>query len=255
APPAIDTTGFTAEEVAFAAASWTLRAEEEHRSASVFADALAYLTDADVPLDAVGSLARTVSDELAHTELCALLARAFGAAEPANRPLPRAAVPSDPVARRARGLEIVAMEGAVGETISSAVFLTAQRHAEEPATRTALGAILRDEVLHARMSWEILGVVAPTLDDAAREALRTHVSWGLGALEQSHMLPVLKRLERGDRFEPAWAALGVVHPEHRVNAFYGALEKRVLPSLDGLGLDGQGAWRDRYASRAPRPPV
>ncbi len=165
---------------------------------------------------------------------------------PANKPLPRASVPAEPAARRARGLEIIAMEGAVGETISCAVFLSAQRFAEERATKAALGSILRDEVLHARMSWEILAVVVPTLADEEKEALHRHVSWGLGAIEQTHMLPVLRRLERGEAFEPAWAALGVVEPERRVNAFYGALEKRVVPGLDRLGLDGERAWRDRY---------
>jgi hypothetical protein len=47
-------------------------------------------------------------------------------------------------------------------------------------------------------------------------------------------------------FRPAYAALGVVHPESRIEAFYFAVERLVVPRLDALGLDGKGAWAGRY---------
>jgi hypothetical protein len=237
---------YSAEQVAFAAGAWTMRAEQEHHSAAVFADALAFLADADVPLDVLASLSRIVTDEIAHTELCATVARRFGAPEPRCEPLPRPPPPSTPQERRSRGLEIVAMEGAIGESVSSALFLAGQRDAREPCTKAALGAILRDEVVHARTCWDVLAVLVPGLDDAARARLRDHVRRGLGAFERTSILPALQRLERGDPFDPGWAALGTLHPERRVEAFYGALERRALPRLDALGLDGRGAWRDRF---------
>ncbi len=233
---------FSPAQVAFAATSWTMRAEEEHHSAAIFADALSYLTDANVPLDALAAIARTVGDELRHAELCTRMARAFGVTPPANKPLARAALPATPAARRARGLEIIAMEGAVGETISCAVFLSAQRWAEEPATKAALASILRDEVLHARMSWEILRVVVPTLADEEKEALHRYVSWGLGAIEQTHMLPVLRRLERGDAFGGAGRARG---------GGAGAAGERVLRrAREARGAGARSAragWRTRVA--------
>ncbi|HEX8950370.1 MAG TPA: hypothetical protein VF945_00925, partial [Polyangia bacterium] len=69
---------------------------------------------------------------------------------------------------------------------------------------------------------------------------------GLGGLERTVALPALARLDRGEPFDPAHAALGVLAPAARVEAFYEAVERLVLPRLDRLGLDGQAAWRERY---------
>jgi hypothetical protein len=38
----------------------------------------------------------------------------------------------------------------------------------------------------------------------------------------------------------------VLHPEARVEAFYTAIERLVLPRLTRLGIDGQLAWKERY---------
>jgi hypothetical protein len=44
----------------------------------------------------------------------------------------------------------------------------------------------------------------------------------------------------------AYAALGVLNPEVRVDAFYLAVERLVLPRLTRVGLDGAMAWKTRY---------
>ena len=59
-------------------------------------------------------------------------------------------------------------------------------------------------------------------------------------------MPALQRLEAGEPFDPAFAELGVLAPEARVEAFYGAVERLVVPRLDALGLDGTRAWNERY---------
>jgi hypothetical protein len=53
-------------------------------------------------------------------------------------------------------------------------------------------------------------------------------------------------LEKGRPFDPAYAALGVLHPEARIEAFYAAVETLVLPRLTYLGIDGALAWKNRY---------
>ena len=241
-PPSLDS--FDAEQVAFAARAWTMKGEQEHRSAAVFAEAVSLLLFIGAPLDLVSAFSRVVSDEVLHTELCVRMAAALGAAPPAPRPLETG--PVDAAGRRMRALRIVLVEGAIGETISSALFTTGRRIAEEPSIRAALSRILRDEVVHAKVSWEALAALVPGLAEAEQAALHEELRCALGAIEQDQMVPVLKRLERGDPFDGAWAALGVLPPELRVEAFYGALEKRVLPSLTKLGLDGAAAWNDRY---------
>ncbi len=238
---------FTAEQVAFAARAWTMKAEEEHHSAATFADLLSLFVDVThVPLDLSGTIARVVADELRHTELCLELARRYGASPPRARPLDRRSVPVDPRGRWLHGLSIVLVEGAMGETVSSALFLAGFKGSTEPCTKAALGLILRDEVLHARGFWEALELLRGDLDDEAREALHVEVSRALAAVEKGRVLPALRRLERGEPFDPAWAALGVLPPEVRVEAFYEAVERRVCPRLDRLGLDGARAWTNRY---------
>jgi hypothetical protein len=238
---------FTVDDVAFARQAWTMRAEEEHHSAAVFSDLLSLLVDDAVPLDLTACVAGVVRDELRHTELCLDLAHRFGASPPRSRPLPRPPAPTTLLERRARGLAILLVEGAIGETISSALFAVGRNVADEPCTKSALGAILRDEVVHARLFWESLAALRPELSGSEMEELQRIVTLAFGTLERTQMLPVLRRLERGDPFHDAWAALGVLPPARRVDAFYGAIERRVMPRLRALGLDAGRAWRERYS--------
>jgi hypothetical protein len=70
-------------------------------------------------------------------------------------------------------------------------------------------------------------------------------------LVHTNSAPALRRLHAGERFDPALGALGVLSPEARVEAFYTAVERLVVPRLTRLGLDGAAAWNDRYVPRAP----
>jgi hypothetical protein len=237
-------TPYTRDQIAFAARAWTMRAEEERQSAAVFSDLLGLVADSDVPLALVRRVHRIVGDEIRHARDCARMAAALGAPVPVSRLLPRAAeTPVAPEARRLCAVQIALVEGAIGETISAALFAAGRRGAVQPSARLALGRILRDEALHARRFWELLDELR--LDRDA-ERLRAVASRALGLIEQVQIVPALRRLERGEPFEPAWAELGVLPPEARVDAFYGALEKRVLPALSARGLDGAGAWAARY---------
>jgi hypothetical protein len=235
---------YTAQQIAFAGAAWTMRAEEERRSAAVFSDLLSLIADAEASLVVVHEVHAMVGDELFHAALCAERASALGAPRPASAPLPRkAALPLAPEERRSRALEIVLVEGAMGETISSALFAAGRRAAEEAAARAALTRILKDEAMHARRFWRLLDALRGPGDEGRLHAVATRA---LGLIERTQIVPVLKRLERSAPFDPAWAALGVLPPEARVEAFYGAIERRVVPELDARGLHGTRAWEARY---------
>jgi hypothetical protein len=244
--PALALEAYTAEQVTFAARAWTMRAAEEHQSATIFAEALSHLVDGETPTDVLAVLTQIVADELDHSALCAELARVFGAPAPRRISLPRPSEPSTVEGRRRRGVRILLVEGAIGETLSSALFNVGRTVAEEPRTKQALSRILRDEVLHARLFWEALAVLRPGFDDAELERLQREITHAFGAIERAQMLPALQRLERAEPFDPAWAALGVLPPERRVDAFYGAIERRVRPGLTRLGLDADRAWEHRY---------
>jgi hypothetical protein len=134
------------------------------------------------------------------------------------------------------------------------MFRAGRRAAREPLTRAALERILIDEVRHQRLGWSAIFAWWPTLEAPRREALQEEARHALGAMEQQMAAPALRRLEQGSAFLPAYAELGVLAPEARVDAFYAAVERLVLPRLGRLGLDGARAWRDRYRPPSPPPP-
>ena len=142
-----------------------------------------------------------------------------------------------------RAVEITLVEGAMGETISSALFAAGRSDAEERDARAALARILRDEAMHARRFWRLLDALRGPGDDGRLHAVAARA---LGVIERTQIVPVLRRLERGAPFDSAWAALGVLAPEARVEAFYRAIERRVVPQLNARGLDGTRAWNARY---------
>ncbi len=243
-PPVL--AGYSQSQVTFARAAWPMRAAEELRSALVFR-ALAQAASRS-PI-AAGWAERFVSaahDEVFHAKLCAAVGARLHAALPRYDALPvgeRLAPLADP-ARRACALVLI--EVAVGETFSLAMFRAGRRAAREPLTRAALERILIDEVRHQRLGWSAITAWWPALDEAARAALQEEARAGLGAMEQRIAAPAMQWLQANRPFEPAYAELGVLHPEARVEAFYAAVERLVLPRLTRLGLDGARAWRDRY---------
>jgi hypothetical protein len=145
---------------------------------------------------------------------------------------------------RTAGLLLV--EVAMDETISMSMFRVGRAAAREPLTHAALALILRDEARHQRLGWNALDALWPLLGPASREALQREATLGFAASEQHIAIPALRRLEAGAPFDPAWAALGVIAPEARVDAYYAAVERLVIPRLARLGLDGARAWAERY---------
>jgi hypothetical protein len=248
--PRPDLAGFEEGQVRFASRAWTMRGQQEHRSANVFAEATSLLVDTGAPLDVVSALTRVVSDELSHTELCVRMTRAFATDPPSFTRVARET--TAPESRRARALRILLVEGAMGETISCALFSAGCRAATEPCTRAALARILRDEATHAHTCWAALATLLGRATPSALAALEEEATRALGSIETTQMVPVLERIRRKAQFDPAWEALGVLVPEKRANAFYGAIERRVVPSLTRLGLDGERVWQRRHTTAAAR---
>ncbi len=245
--PEPDVSGYDAAQVAFAARAWTLKAEEEYRSAAVFAEIVAGCLHLGAPVDLLAQLARVVQDEIAHATLCLDLSVRFGAPAPAadlSRVDARLAVHGSDRGRQA--LSLLLFEGAVGETVSVALFRAGRRGAREPCTRAALSAIMKDEARHSTLCWHAAAELVPGCSPEVRDALQRDLSRSLGAFEQGAALPALRRLEAGAPFDPTLAELGVIPPEVRVEAFYGALEGVALPRLTRLGFDGRRAWEERY---------
>ena len=226
-----------------------MRAAEELRSALIFR-ALAQASARSPMCAAWGArFLSAAHDEIFHARLCAAVGARLGAEVPRYNAGPvraRLAALAEPTTR---ACALTLIEVAVGETISLAMFRAGRRAAREPLTRAALERILIDEVRHQRLGWSAIFEWWPALDPQRREALQEEARRGLGAMEQQIAAPALRRLEAGIAFERAYGDLGVLAPEARVEAFYAAVERLVIPRLTRLGLDGGRAWHERYQAQ------
>ena len=223
-----------------------MRAAEELRSALIFRALASAARRVPALVGWTDRFAAMVADEIRHTRLCATIGARLGApavrydAAPVRARV--AALPdSDPTCGRDP-----ARRGGHRRDDSTMLFRAGRRGATEPLTRAALTIIVADEVRHQRNGWAGLRALWPSLAEEDRGWLQDEATRGLGAAEQRIALPALQRLEAGAPFDPAHAALGVLPPETRVDAFYAAVERLVIPRLTALGLDGDRAWRDRY---------
>ena len=226
---------------------WTRKAEEEFRSAAVFLEIAAGLTEAGAPLDLLAALADVVRDEVEHSAMCRDLAETFSAPEPAadvRSALPRLGAYAPQ--RKMRALALLLFEGAVGETISAMLFHASRQAAQEPCAKSALASILRDEARHARLCWEGVETMLPDTTPHERSVLQEDLRRSFGAYERGIVLPVLERLEAGIETDPDAFALGVIPPEGRVDTIYRGIEGVILPRLTRLGFDGGAAWANRY---------
>jgi hypothetical protein len=247
--PAPQTDAFTAAQLRFATAAWPMRAAEELRSALIFRALARAARDGGVPEPWPSHFRAAMRDEVRHARLCAFVGSRLGAEQPAYDPgrvhvrLSRLADPLH------RVLSLLLVEVAMGETISMLLFRAGRRAATEPLTRAALMSILADEVRHQRLGWSALTALWPTLSPALRDEAQREASSGLASCEEGVAVPAMRWLQAGHTFDPALARLGVLHPESRVETFYFAVERLVLPRLVRLGLDGERAWKERYRER------
>lgn len=233
-------------QVRFAVAAWPMRAAEELRSAQIFRALSRSARVAGMPEPWPSRFAEAAKDEIRHARLCVAVGKRFGAPRPDYDVRPvraRLANLPDPILRTAA---LLLVEVAIGETISTYLFGASRRSTTEPHTRAALGMILRDEVRHQRLGWTGLAAFWAMLGETQRLAVQLETARGLGACEQQTARPAMLWLQRGHAFDPAYAGLGVLHPEARVEAFYAAVERLVLPRLTRIGLDGPLAWKNRY---------
>lgn len=244
-----DLAPYDAAQIAFARAAWPMRAAEELRSALIFRALASAARRIGLPPPWPARLAEATRDEVRHARLCAAVGARLGADPPrwdAGRVRARLLPLDRPLLRAAT---LLVTEVAIGETVSLSLFRAGRRAAREPLTRAALTTIAADEARHQRLGWAGAAAVWPLLGDADRAALQDDASAALGAFEQENAAPALRLLAAGAPFDPAYAALGVLAPEARVEAFYAAIEQRVVPRLDALGLDGKRAWAGRHRSR------
>jgi hypothetical protein len=205
--------------------------EQEYLAVRVFAMLTAQLA-AEGASDAVLSLvARAVSDEIAHADLCRQLADIF-AAEPRRpaRPPPPRNVPQHPKASPLvqSYLHMVEM-CCIGETLTTCFFTEAIQRAKVAPMRTALTLLLEDELDHGRAGWAYLASANANTRQCVAQALPSMLDRTVGWLPDA-----VKSSRHGD---PLLETYGHLAPPTVLDVYRRGLRDVVLAGLATAGVD------------------
>lgn len=242
-PALADLPDLSPDERAMAVRTWRGRMVNEHASAQVFAGLVPQLMRAGLPGALIAEVPAMISDELRHARQCAGVVAALGGQAVAPLPVLSPLPAHDDVGPLEAVLRNVISVGCLSETVAVAVIRAEQAELEGSELGVVLSSILADEVAHARFGWRLLGLVAPRLDDAARErtsrylvdALRHQIAW------EVPKLPV----NLGLRAELARA--GVCDGREAQAIFFATLQEVVVPQLQAAGLQARVAWEQARA--------
>jgi hypothetical protein len=221
------------EQRARVAHTWQRRAHEELRVAMTFTGLCQELLATGAEPDVLAIVSRAVHDEVRHAEVCRALASRYAGSE---LPWP-AGVPAEPGRAATDALHAalrVVTLCCVTEAIASSFLEASLAGARSPSARIAVGDLLADEVLHARVGWTFLA--------RQPQSVRTAIDANLLTLAQ----PVVR----------GWCDIGRVTlpegaPEHGIPSMettrlctLGAMRDIVLPGFAALGFDGSPveAW-------------
>ncbi len=247
-----------------AAVQWAGRARAEHGSVHQFAALTHAFAEARVPLHVLGALARLITDEVRHAELCAATALAmYPEGIPDERrlfgwPVPKAPWRDAPRPSAGEGAllqwaaEAVLVANCIGEELSRPMLDALALVATDPLPESVCRQILRDEHLHATFGWEVLGWLMPRLDEEGRAAVQRRLARSLGGFERSTACGIgvaevaessitIERTTDPER-EPN---LGTLTDMQYAMIFYATLESDIFPRLRDLGLDPEAAWAAR----------
>jgi hypothetical protein len=264
---AFDPTRYEAPLRRAAAVQWAGRARNEHGSIHQFSALAFVLAEAGVPLTFHGALARLITDEVRHAELCAEAAHHVypeGLAdgpdhEPAifRWPVPGLPWPRPPgpdatrTDRLAWAADAILSACCFGETLSRPMLDAIAVVSTDPMAEAIAAQILRDEHLHAAFGWEALDWLLRELGEPGRTAVeavlpRRYTEFerstccGIGIERVAGRELVIERTEAQN--------LGTLSDEQYAMIFFATIETEVIPALERLGLPAREAWAKRPAA-------
>jgi hypothetical protein len=232
------------------AAAWMFRTRVEREAADRFARIGAAIAAWDAPSPVVVLMERAAGDERRHAALCANLAANYGESAGPDWPAAPSIAPRGPGRREAILYEVVA-SCCITETESVATVATLLAGDSDPAVRSVLHEIAKDEVVHGRMGWAHLAREAGTIDVSF---LAPHVPAMLsGTVEDA-----LFRSTPPDPDEEQLLRHGVLPTARKREIFVHTLEEVVFPGFEQFGIDPASgrAWLraqlfDALRDRAP----
>ncbi|MGO9838558.1 MAG: ferritin-like domain-containing protein [Polyangiaceae bacterium] len=171
-----DLAGLSVGARAQLATYWSEVGLMEHASIAAFARFALQLLALGAPPDLIVLSHQAMADETEHARLAFSLASAYGGVESGPGALAIAGAFED--FDSAAFVATLVREGCIGETVAAVEASEALQGAQDPAVRTVLGTIARDELRHAELAWKTLAwCVASARVEA--DLVRDQVSRGL----------------------------------------------------------------------------
>ena len=163
-----DLTGLTALQRATLAAHWSRLGQMEHASIGAFARFNLQLLSLGAPGELVEACNQALVDETAHTRLCFALASQYGGTRVGPGKLEVRDCFEDMSLTAI--LKLVIREGCIGETVAALEAVEAAAQSTDPAVKSALLRIARDEQSHAELAFKFLNWgLAHSSPEARRE--------------------------------------------------------------------------------------
>ena len=135
---------------------WRNRVAAEYRLAALTAQVVHWMIVAALPRERIGEGQRLVADELDHARLShACLVALGGPDEPAVLDPAALAAPDDEGVLAAL-VDSIVRNFCLGETLAVPLFAAMWAEAEEPAVRSVIERVLRDETRHRQFGWDVL---------------------------------------------------------------------------------------------------
>lgn len=162
------------------AAHWTQVGLMEHASIAAFARFSLQLLSLGAGAELVEQSNRALGDELAHAEIAFALASAYSGVSvgPGCLSLANALEHESPESI----LELVVLEGCIGETVAALEAREAAVHCADPVVRAVLERIADDETRHAALAWRTLRWAIAT-DPSCLSSIEAAFETGLARLD------------------------------------------------------------------------
>jgi hypothetical protein len=162
-------------------AHWARLGQMEHASIAAFARFNLQLLSLGAPGELIEACNRALVDETAHTRLCFALASEYGGAALGPARLDIEHCFED--ASLEGIMKLVLREGCLGETVAALEAIEAAAVATDPAVKSVLSRIARDEQAHAELAFQFLAWALTQASPEARAQLEREAQRALDEFE------------------------------------------------------------------------
>jgi hypothetical protein len=243
---------FGEEDLASAAREWRERARQEYASLALFTQVASQAHLLGAPLDWSSAMARMITDEVCHTELCARFAELLVPGVPVDVDEEALHLPVSAGSLRAhvRGVVVAAM--CIGETLSGRIFRQCLRATTVPLARDIVRSIVDDETFHGRIGWELLALLMRGEGEPALASERDALASGLFDLflhyrticGASRPLAWARERDEDESTSNKTAPnFGTLTPRGYARCFWDGMNDDVVPALVACGFpEARAAW-------------